>query len=49
MCLVLFWLVCSVSWLIFSGVMAFVTLRGLLDDPRLLFDIVDDEFDSSAM
>ena len=32
---------CSVSWLIFSGVMGFVSLRNLLDDPGLLFDIVD--------
>ena len=38
MCLVSFCLVCSVSWLIFSEVMGFVSLRDLLDDPGLLFD-----------
>ena len=49
MCLVSFCLVCSVSWLIFFGVVGFVSLRDLLDDPGLLFDLVDDVFDSSAM
>ena len=38
MCLVSFCLVCSVSWLIFSGVMGFVSLRDLLGDLGLLFD-----------
>ena len=35
-------MMCSVSWFIFSGVMGFVSLRDLLDDPGLLFDTVVD-------
>ena len=38
MCSVSFCLVCSVSWLIFSGVRGFVSLRDLLDGQGLLFD-----------
>ena len=38
MCSVSFCLVCSVSWLIFSGVRGIVPLHDLLDGPGVLFD-----------
>ena len=38
MCSVSLCLACWVSWLIFSGVRGFVSLRDLLDGPGLLFD-----------